>query len=113
LFQVDLQEDGAYNPEYEVRVYLEKSYEEGDMPETEIGKVSDFFARPLVAGIDLSGNLKVGDQIHIKGHTTDFEMAVTSMQIDNKSVTEAKKDQSVGIKVPDRVRVGDTVYQIT
>jgi len=83
------------------------------MPETEIGKVSDFFARPVVAGIDVSGSLKVGDKIHIKGHTTDLETVVASMQIDNQNVSEAKKGQSVGIKVPDRVRVGDTVYKIT
>jgi putative protease len=83
------------------------------MPETEIGKVSDFFARPVVAGIDLSGGLKVGDKIHIKGHTTDVEMAVDSMQIDNKDVTSAKNGDSVGIKVPDRVRQGDTVYKVT
>jgi translation initiation factor IF-2 len=40
-------------------------------------------------------------------------MTVASMQIDNKDVTEAKEGQSVGIKVPDRVRGGDTVYKIT
>ena len=39
------------------------------MPEVEIGRVSDFFARPVVAGITLSDTLKVGDKIHIKGHT--------------------------------------------
>ena len=83
------------------------------MPETEIGKISDFFARPVVAGIDMTGSLKIGDRIHIKGHTTDVEMTVDSMQIDNKNVTEAKKGQSIGIKVPDRVRQGDTVYKIT
>ncbi len=83
------------------------------MPETEIGKVSDFFARPVVAGIDLSGSLKVGDRIHIKGHTTDLEMTVDSMQIDNNNVTTAKNGDSVGIKVPDRVRQGDTVYKVT
>jgi translation initiation factor IF-2 len=83
------------------------------MPETEIGKVMDFFARPVVAGIDVSGSLKVGDKIHIKGHTTDLEIVVNSMQINNVNVTEANKGQSVGIKVPDRVRVGDTVYKIT
>jgi selenocysteine-specific translation elongation factor len=83
------------------------------MPETEIGKVSDFFARPVVAGIDLSGGLKVGDRIHIKGHTTDVEMTVDSMQINNVGVTSAKNGDSVGIKVPDRVRAGDIVYKIT
>jgi translation initiation factor IF-2 len=83
------------------------------MPETEIGKVMDFFARPVVAGIDVSGSLKVGDKIHIKGHTTDLEVTVASMQIDNQNVTEAKKGQSVGIKVPDRVRQGDVVYRVS
>ena len=83
------------------------------MAEQEIGKVMDFFARPVVAGIDMSGALKVGDTIHIKGHTTDIEMVVDSMQIDNANVSEAKKGQSVGIKVPDRVRAGDTVYKVT
>ena len=51
------------------------------MAEVEIGKVSDFFARPVVAGIELTGSLKVGDRIRIKGHTTDMELTVTSMQI--------------------------------
>ena len=83
------------------------------MAETEIGKVSDFFARPVVAGIDLAGGLKVGDKIHIKGHTTDVEITVASMQIDNITVTEANNGQSVGIKVPDKVRAGDTVYKVT
>jgi selenocysteine-specific translation elongation factor len=83
------------------------------MPEEEIGKVSDFFAHPVVAGIELSGTLKVGDQIHIKGHTTDLEMTVNSMQINNADVTEAKKGDSVGVKVTERVRRGDIVYKVT
>lgn len=83
------------------------------MPEEEIGKVGDFFARPVVAGIDLTGTIKVGEKIHIKGHTTDMEMTVESMQINNVNVTEAKKGDSVGIKVSDRVRRGDTVYKVT
>lgn len=83
------------------------------MPEIEIGKVSDFFARPVVAGIEMSGSIKVGDKIHIKGHTTDMEFIVDSMQIDNANVTEAKAGDSVGIKVEDRVRRGDTVYKVT
>jgi selenocysteine-specific translation elongation factor len=82
------------------------------MAEKEVGKVSDFFAHVVVAGIDVTGSLKVGDKIHIKGHTTDIEMDVASMQIENKDVTQAKKGQSVGIKVPERVRPGDIVYKV-
>jgi selenocysteine-specific translation elongation factor len=83
------------------------------MEEVEIGKVSDFFAKPVVAGIALSGTLKIGDKIHIRGSTTDMELAVESMQIERVTITEAKPGDLVGIKVPDRVRRGDTVYKIT
>jgi putative protease len=83
------------------------------MPEVEIGNVSDFFARPVVAGITLTGTLKVGDKLHIKGHTTDIELIVESMQINNLNVTEGKAGDAIGIKVPDRVRAGDHVYKVT
>ncbi len=83
------------------------------MAEVIIGKVSDFFARPVVAGIALSAPLKVGDTIRIKGHTTDLTMVVQSIQIDNVSVNEAKVSDSIGIKVPDRVRKTDIVYKVT
>lgn len=83
------------------------------MAEEMIGKVSDFFAHPVVAGIELTGSVKVGDKIKIKGHTTDLELTVESMQINNTNVDKAKKGDSIGIKVPDRVRAGDTVYKIT
>ncbi len=82
------------------------------MPEIEVGQVNDFFARPVVAGITLTGSLKVGDKIHIKGHTTDLELIVQSMQINNVNVNEAKAGDSVGVKVPDRVRRGDKVYKV-
>ena len=83
------------------------------MPEVEIGKVSDFFARPVVAGIELTAPLKVGDKIHILGHTTDLEMVVDSMQINNVNVTEANPGDAVGIKISDRARRGDKVYKVT
>ena len=83
------------------------------MPEEEVGKVSDFFAHPVVAGIELTGTLKVGDQIHIKGHTTDLEFTIGSMQINNVNVNEAKAGDAIGVKVSDRVRRGDIVYKVT
>ncbi len=83
------------------------------MTEEIIGKVSDFFAHPVVAGIELTAPLRVGDKIRIKGHTTDLELVVDSIQIKNTNVTEAKAGDSIGVKVSDRVRAGDTVYKIT
>ena len=83
------------------------------MPEVEIGKVSDFFARPVVAGIQLTAPLKLGDKIHIKGHTTDMELIIESIQIDNVDVKQAKAGDAVGVKLSDRVRRGDAVFKVT
>ena len=83
------------------------------MPEVVIGRVTDFFAKPVVAGVELSGVLKMGDKIHIKGATTDMELVVESMQIDRVDITEGKTGDLVGIKVPERVRRADTVYKVT
>ena len=83
------------------------------MPEVEIGKVSDFFSHPVVAGIDLTATLKQGDKIHIKGHTTDMELVIDSMQINNVNVNLAKAGDAIGIKVSERVRRGDIVYKVT
>ncbi|MBA7538507.1 hypothetical protein ES705_30783 [subsurface metagenome] len=83
------------------------------MPEVEIGKVSDFFARPVVAGIELTATLEQGDKIHIKGYTTDMELIIDSMQIDNVDVTQAKAGDAIGVKVSERVRRGDIIYKVT
>lgn len=82
------------------------------MAEEKIGEIVDFFARPVVAAIQLTDGLNVGDRLHIKGHSTDLEVTVESMQVDNAQVSEAKAGDGVGVKVPDRVRRGDAVYKI-
>jgi len=83
------------------------------MAEEVVGKVTDFFAHPVVAGIELTATLKLGDKIHIKGHTTDIEMIVDSMQVDNVDVKEAKAGDAIGVKVTERVRREDIIYKVT
>lgn len=80
--------------------------------EVEIGRVNDYFAKIGVAGIDLTGPLRVGDRIRIKGHTTDLDEVVGSIQIEHESVEEAKAGDKIGVKVSDRVRGGDHVYRV-
>jgi len=83
------------------------------MPEEEVGKVASYFSKIGVAAIDITkGVLKVGDKIHIKGHTTDIEQDVDSIQIEHQNVPEAKPGDSIGIKVKDRVRDHDIVYKV-
>ena len=78
----------------------------------EIGVVSGFFSHVGVAAIKLKAPLKVGDKIRIKGHTTDFEEKVASMQIENKAVKEAKKGDHIGIKVKEKVRPNDKIFVV-
>jgi len=72
-----------------------------------IGTVTHFFDKISVAIIKLDAPLKVGDEIAIKGVTTDEKVAVDSMQVDHKDIDHAEKGQEVGIKVAGRVREGD------
>ncbi len=83
------------------------------MAEKKVGEVIKFFTKPSVAAIKITeGTLTVGDTILIKGHTTDFQEEVKSMQIDNVPVEKAGGGQLIGIKVKDRVREGDKVYKV-
>ena len=77
-----------------------------------IGKVSHYFGKISVAGIQLSEPLKVGDKISIEGATTKFEEIIESMQIDNAKVTQAKAGDNIGIKVKEKTRVGDDVFLV-
>ncbi len=84
------------------------------MPEVKVGEVMKFFSKPSVAAIKITdGALQVGDRIKFRGHTTDFEDQIQSMQIENQSVQKAEVGAMIGIKVKDRVREKDVVYKIT
>jgi len=83
------------------------------MEEKEIGKVTSFFPKINVAALEItSEELHVGDTIHIKGHTTDFQQTIDSMQIEKQSVSAAKKGDMVGIKLKDRARPDDKVFKV-
>ena len=64
-----------------------------------------------VVAIELTGNVKVGDTIVIRGQTTDVEQVIDSMQINLESVQEAKSGDQIGIKVAGKVRKTDRVYK--
>jgi len=83
------------------------------MSEQEIGVITHYFAKISVAAIRLTdGNLRVGDAIHIRGHATDFQQAVTSMQVEHQAVTEAKQGGEIGIEVSERVHEHDKVFRL-
>ncbi|MFH1678996.1 MAG: translation elongation factor-like protein [Candidatus Omnitrophota bacterium] len=83
------------------------------MPEVEIGIVTHYYDHISVAIIQLSAGLKVGDNVHIKGHTSDFTEEVSSIQIEHADIPEAKAGDSVGIKVNQKAHPHDKVFKVT
>lgn len=84
----------------------------GESQLKEVGRVTHYFSKIGVAVVELSDKLSVGDRILIRGMTTNVEQAVDSMQIDRVDIESAEAGKSVGLKVEDRVREGDSVYRI-
>lgn len=82
------------------------------MEEKLIGKIAHFYGHVSVGIIELSDVLKVGDTVHIKGHTSDFTQQVLSMQIEHKDASEAKAGDVAGIKVDQKVHEHDSVYKV-
>ncbi len=78
-----------------------------------VGKVTHYFTNIGVAVVEIvKDGLKIGDKIHIKGTTSDFEQSIDSMQIEHQDVKKAKKGEVFGLKVAQHVREGDDVYKV-
>lgn len=81
--------------------------------EERIGVVTHYYGHLSVAILRLeSGTLRVGDMIHIRGHTTDFSQRVESLEVDHAPATEVGPNDDFGLKVDGHVREHDVVYKV-
>jgi len=76
-----------------------------------VGKVTHYYNHISVAVLDLTGELKVGETIHILGHITDFDQQVNSMEIEHNKIQSAGPGTEVALKVIETVRKGDIVFK--
>jgi putative protease len=84
------------------------------MAEIEVGIVTHYFSHLGVAAVTITaGELAVGDTVHIKGHTSDFMTAVSSMQTEHHEVQKAEKGQNVGIHISGHAREHDKIFKVT
>ncbi len=84
------------------------------MIETRIGTVTHYYNHLHVAGVAITdGELHKGDTIHVKGHTSDFQQKVESMEIDHEEVEVAKPGDQIGLSVIEHAREHDTVNVLT
>lgn len=86
--------------------------EKKEKKEKPIGKIEHYYSKIGVGIVKLNDTLKVGDKVQIKGHTSDIEQTIDSIQIDHKDVEEAKKGDVIGLKVTDKVREDDEVFLV-
>ncbi len=83
------------------------------MSEAKIGRVEKYYSKLGVAVVELTGGpLRLGDVIHVRGSTTDFEQPVESMQIEHARVEQAEAGQRVAIQVLAKARLHDVVYKV-
>lgn len=83
------------------------------MADVLIGKVVDYFTHVEAVAIEITADeLRVGDTIHILGHTTDITVPVTSLQLEHHNIERAVPGQVVGVKCEERARKHDLVYKV-
>ena len=82
-------------------------------PGERIGVVTHYYSHLSVATLRLeSGTLRVGDVIHIRGHTTDFSQRVDSLEVNHAPATEVGPNDDFGLKVVQHAREHDVVYKV-
>ncbi len=81
--------------------------------EEKVGIVDGYYAKIGVAAVRLTdGPLQVGDQIRIRGHTTDFTQKVESLQLEHRAIERAERGSEAALKVRERVRLHDQILKI-
>jgi len=78
-----------------------------------VGKISRYFPKIMVAVLDVSDKIRTGDNVKIKGSTTDFDQIVLSIQVEHNQIEEADAGMQVGFKVDQTVEPGDEVYLLS
>lgn len=81
------------------------------MEQKPIGEILHYYGHLGVAILKFNREVSLGERIHFKGARTDFVQTIDSMQYDHKDIKAAKKGQDVGIKVKEKTREGDKVYE--
>jgi hypothetical protein len=81
-------------------------------PEEHVGTVEHYYPKVKAAAVKLDADLKLGDTIHIKGHSDDYTEKVTSMQLDHEPIQAGHPGESVGVRVPVKVHEHSEVTKV-
>jgi len=83
------------------------------LPAEPIGRVTHYFPKVKATAIMIERDeIRVGDSLYFKGHTTRFKQAVASLQINHQAVSQASPGDEVGMAVKSRTRQHDLVFKL-
>jgi putative protease len=78
-----------------------------------VGEVTHYFPHVNAAVVKVAqGEIREGEILSFRGHTTNFKQPANSMQIDHKPIQVARAGDELGIRVKSRVRAGDKVFKV-
>lgn len=84
-----------------------------ELPAEPIGRVTHYFSKAKAAAILIERDeIRLGDVLYFKGHTTNFKQKVESLQIDRQPVSRAEPGQEAGLRVRSRTREHDSVFKL-
>ncbi len=82
------------------------------MGERTIGRVTHYYGHLEAAAVALSDELRVGDRVHVVGHTTDEIATVDRMQVEHRDVRAAKPGDDVAVHLGVKVREHDELRRV-
>lgn len=82
--------------------------------EQRTGVVTHYYSHLSVVAMQLEpgATLRVGDVIHIWGHTSDFTQRVESLEVNHAPVPEVGPKDDFGLKVIEHAREHDIVFKV-
>ena len=82
-------------------------------PGKRIGVVTHYYSHlsVVILRLEPGTTLRIGDVIHIRGHTTNFSQKIESLEVNHAPVTEVGPHDDFGLKVVEHVREHDVVYK--
>ena len=84
-----------------------------ELPAEPIGRVTHYFSKARATAFLIERDeVRLGDILYFKGHTTNFKQTVESLQINRQPVSQASPGEEVGIRTKSRTREHDLVFKL-
>lgn len=78
----------------------------------QVGKITHYYNKIGVGVVEVAAAFSKGDNLLIGKIEPYLKQKATSMQLNRKRIEKTRKGQEIGLKVREKVRVGDKVFKV-